>query len=171
MLNRKPLTDGLSTLPMNLYNLNVEKFTTYVKEAGAELLETTNQHEVLRFRCKEGVGIVYFGRRGFNLQGAALTAHSFFARRKRWRASKHYQRYEKPEMREALLQRDGNTCFYCGVDMLEEDMTIEHLLSKAHGGTSIEENLVVVHESCNKQAGSLPLPEKIKMFFARKEAE
>lgn len=144
-----------------MYGINIEKFKTYVAKAGADILEPTNQYELLRFMSREGIGIVYEGKRGITFTGAALTAYQFFDNGKQYVASKNYQRWERPTVVAALLERDGGDCFYCGKEMAD-DITVEHILAKAHGGPDSEENLCLAHERCNKDMGSLSVVEKIK---------
>lgn len=154
---------------MRLYwdERTLAKFTTFVAEAGARILPPTNPYEVLRFRCREGVGVVYTSDRGYvTLVGAARTANEFFFRKKRWVATHAYKAYERPEVVDDLLAQHGPNCFYCG-EMLGEDVTVEHLLARAHGGPSIAANLCLTHERCNQAAGSLPLVDKIQLFFTR----
>jgi len=153
---------------MKLSKLNIAKFVTYVREAGAEILPSTNEYELLRFKSKEGIGLVYKNSKGiFNLQGSACTAYDFFFRGRAWKASKNYLDWERPKLLEHLVERDGDRCFLCGKEM-HGDMTVEHLLAIAHGGNSQLANLCLVHNECNSRAGSLPLTEKIQMFFERK---
>lgn len=68
--------------------------------------------------------------------------------------------------RSVLIQRDGNNCHYCGVEMLfpnGEDikgdrskprlMTIEHVVARAHGGPNAINNLVLACHKCNNGFG------------------
>lgn len=43
------------------------------------------------------------------------------------------------------------------------DATLEHLVARAKGGPDHMDNLVLVHEECNKKVSNLPLIEKIKI--------
>lgn len=61
-----------------------------------------------------------------------------------------------------LKARDGEDCFYCG-NKLGTDITVEHLLSKAHRGSNRLENLALAHNKCNSKAGSLSLAEKVEL--------
>jgi hypothetical protein len=62
-----------------------------------------------------------------------------------------------------LRSRDGSECFYCGVEMESEDITLEHLLSVKDGGTSNLANLVLTHRRCNEMAADLPVIAKVKL--------
>ena len=134
------------------------------------MLATTNEYELLRFTSKNGIGIVYESKRGYTLTGSAIVAHDFFSRGKTWIAGRAYQRWERPEVVERLLDRDGAECFYCG-QALEKDITVEHILSRVHGGSDNEANLCLVHFKCNRDADCLSVVEKIKMFFKQSKTE
>jgi hypothetical protein len=153
---------------MKLPQLNIAKFKTFVSESGAELVELTNPYELIRFRCKHGVGIVYRNKhRQITLVGAAILAYEFFSRGRDWVAGKTYLDWERPEVVERLMARDGDICFYCG-GPLGDAATVEHILSITDGGSSADANLCLVHSLCNLAAGSLPVVEKVLTFFKRK---
>lgn len=63
----------------------------------------------------------------------------------------------------ALIERDGENCFYCLLPMAANDITIEHLLATKNGGSSSRANLVLAHERCNHLAGHLSVMAKIRM--------
>ena len=52
----------------------------------------------------------------------------------------------KAERRQAVFDRDGNACLRCGA---EEDLTLDHILPRAKGGTSGYDNLQTLCEPCN----------------------
>src|ERR1700740_1829662 len=52
----------------------------------------------------------------------------------------------------SLRARDGNNCFYCGVAIVGEDVTLEHLLSEKDGGSWRLANLALAHKKCNELA-------------------
>lgn len=64
----------------------------------------------------------------------------------------------KPE----IYKRDGGICFYCGVHLTEAEASLEHLLSKIHGGSNNKENLAIACKSCNLEAGSKSVVKKVK---------
>jgi 5-methylcytosine-specific restriction endonuclease McrA len=56
--------------------------------------------------------------------------------------------------RQNIFKRDGNVCQYCGTP---RDLTLDHVLPKARGGTSTWTNLVTACKRCNAKKGdSLP---------------
>ncbi|MFP3637617.1 HNH endonuclease [Paraburkholderia sp. SIMBA_054] len=60
-----------------------------------------------------------------------------------------------------LHERDGSNCFYCGKVMPPDDMTLEHLLAKADGGSDHPSNLVLAHAACNQMAADMPVIGKV----------
>lgn len=61
-----------------------------------------------------------------------------------------------------MIKRDGTKCFYCGQE-LEDDITVEHLISLVCGGKNSLGNMVLCHYDCNKNAGNLSVAEKVNM--------
>jgi 5-methylcytosine-specific restriction endonuclease McrA len=61
--------------------------------------------------------------------------------------------------RRRIYARDGHRCVYCG--RLAERLTLDHLVSRSHGGTNVTENLVTACMDCNRRRGNLPVCEFI----------
>jgi 5-methylcytosine-specific restriction endonuclease McrA len=139
------------------------EFTNWLRSNGAEILAPTNPYELVRFRANGAVHIIYQRASGACTFGGkskqALNA---------WRDGRHWSagitkkpRTNMQKLRLALLERDGDACWFCGEPMPEDDMTAEHLVAHAKGGPDHHDNLVLAHERCNKVADNLPLKEKI----------
>lgn len=64
--------------------------------------------------------------------------------------------------RRYIQERDGSDCWLCGND-LAGDATIEHLHSRALGGSNSLDNLALVHERCNRLLGHMPIAVKRQM--------
>lgn len=151
-------------------DFKADRFVTWLRNAGVVEQKSNNSYELIRFTCSEGLGIVYTSDKGHvTLQGAAITAYSFFKAKKTWVASILYEPWQKPEVREALLKRDGGCCLYCGAKMPEGDITIEHILSLESGGNNSLDNLALAHSHCNTSVGSLPVALKIQMLLKMRE--
>ena len=56
------------------------------------------------------------------------------------------------KIRATLLERDGANCWLCH-DPLGADMTIEHKIALANGGTWAFHNLALAHHDCNRLMG------------------
>lgn len=56
-------------------------------------------------------------------------------------------RSPRPEVRQAVIARDGFTCRYCGCDV--DVPHLDHVIPFSRGGKTTIENLVVSCRSCN----------------------
>jgi hypothetical protein len=140
------------------------RFRDWLKAHGAEVLEPTNRYEVVRFATARETCVIYRGKRGFSYTGEAQAAWDAFAGNRTWDAGSRQVKSagaRAPKVR-ALLERDGEMCFYCHIPLLE-DCTLEHLLSKIHGGTNHIANLALAHQVCNRDASHLSVVEKVKL--------
>ena len=53
----------------------------------------------------------------------------------------------KPKVREAVEDRDGHCCIFCGKAGRGE----AHFIARSHGGLGIEQNLLTVCRSCHHE--------------------
>jgi excisionase family DNA binding protein len=60
-----------------------------------------------------------------------------------------------PALRQAVYDRDGKRCRYCGKNTNRATRLIDHYLPVSLGGTATLENLVVACVLCNRRKGSL----------------
>ena len=58
-------------------------------------------------------------------------------------------------LRYEILRRDGNTCRYCGLKAGETELTIDHVVPVALGGTDDPTNLVAACKDCNAGKSSV----------------
>lgn len=151
------LTDLVDDLPV------LRKWLT---AAGAEVLESANKYEVIRFRTSRGTSIVYRRESGFlTWVGEAESAYQHWRTGKPWRAVRRPKRPSKaaPIIR-TLLKRDGPLCFYCGYTQNAiEDYSLEHLVALTHGGPSHLANFVLACIPCNTEASHLSVMEKVRL--------
>ena len=56
--------------------------------------------------------------------------------------------------REAILQRDRNTCMYCATTLSPRQMTMDHVTPKSRGGPWAFENIVACCPACNARKGA-----------------
>ena len=142
--------------------MKIREFTEWLRQQGAEVLAPTNPYELVRFRARSAVHVVYTGRRGISMGKFARDCFDVFNRggsvnmgltaTQRSYAIKH---------KAALLERDGDGCFFCLKAMPSDDMTIEHLVPVHKGGPDHQDNMALAHAACNQAAGNLPLRRKI----------
>ena len=141
-----------------------KEFLEWLSQQGAEVLAPTNPYEFARFRARGGVHVIYEGRRGLNYTGFASECVNAFQKGSRlWMGVTTKPRNVLTYRKAALMERDGNGCFYCGLTMTVTEATIEHLVSRDKGGPDHMDNLVLAHSPCNKLADNLPLVKKIHL--------
>ena len=142
----------------------IDKFRGWLVAQGAEILQPTNEFEVLRFRARKGTGVIYTSKRGYSVSGPLVTdAYTCMKEAKPWDGKgRPTKRAQGSFRKRQLLDRDGDCCFYCGRE-LGDDMTVEHLVAVNQGGPDRLENLVLAHQQCNQEAGSMAVIEKIKL--------
>ena len=66
-----------------------------------------------------------------------------------------------------IFRRDGGYCQYCGNSFPKQELTIDHVIPKSRGGTSIWENVVCCCGKCNRKKGGRT-PEQARMKLLNK---
>lgn len=150
---------------MGYYKTDLKDMEDWLRLQGAEVLSPTNPYEVVRFRARGGVHIVYQNGAGvIKASGFAWECVQAFKKKHGvWMGSTQKTRSSFAKKKAALRNRDGDICFYCLLPMQEEEMTVEHLIPRQIGGPDHIDNLVLAHEKCNMAAGKKPLKEKIEV--------
>ncbi len=69
--------------------------------------------------------------------------------------------------RRNLFARDRNSCQYCGRHFSTSDLSIDHVVPRAHGGQDTWENLVCACIRCNARKGGRT-PDQARMTLVRK---
>lgn len=141
------------------------KFEEFLTARGAQILQPTNEWEVLRFRSMAGVSIIYRNAQdGLTFTGDSADAWNSFAKGHAWRGTPKTKSPKNVDAKaHAVLKRDGAECFYCLNPTTEGDRTLEHLVARTHGGPNHLSNMVLAHRRCNSNAGHLSAMEKIRL--------
>jgi hypothetical protein len=71
------------------------------------------------------------------------------------------------EVRIAVCRQTGGRCWYCGAWL--DEMCIDHVVSRKHGGADDPENLVPACRACNSTKGSRSA-EFLREFLAHRAA-
>jgi 5-methylcytosine-specific restriction endonuclease McrA len=61
--------------------------------------------------------------------------------------------------RNGIFDRDENRCVYCGEQFVADELTLDHVQPRVHGGDRSEGNLVTACKACNTRKGQLRLSE------------
>jgi hypothetical protein len=143
----------------------IEQFRQWLSRMGAEVLMPTNPYELARFIARGGTHVIYVNGKGrISANGfAAEVLAAFESGQQIDMGFAKTSRTSNGRRRAVLLQRDGRACFYCGIDMPDDDITLEHLVALDKGGTNRLENMALAHRLCNNKAGNLTLTMKIKI--------
>jgi hypothetical protein len=143
--------------------MNVDRFISYLKFHGIEVLPGGTVYEIVRFRSCNGISSIYKNKKGrITFTGDAKEAYDHCLANNIWQIAKRDEK-ERVYIQAQLYKRDGPNCFYCGKETVKgEDRTVEHLLSLNDGGNNNLSNLVIACEPCNKAVGSKPIIEKVK---------
>jgi 5-methylcytosine-specific restriction endonuclease McrA len=141
-----------------------ERFEAWITARGAEILTPTNEWELCRFRTEQATVIAYTNKHGKLSWHPTNEAYIAFLRNASWRAGDATKRRSKSSPTcQALRQRDGDACFFCHLPVAIEDESPEHLVALTHGGPDHIANMALAHRDCNREAGHLPLMEKIHL--------
>lgn len=144
------------------------KFLAAVQARGGEILAPTNEWEVMRFKTRYGVGVVYVNGRGVrNWNGAAREVRDHLSKQASGSLAAvtvRGRRNGKGTV-DRIMARDGAECFFCRRPM-NDDITVEHLVPIAHGGPNHISNLFLAHSECNREAGHLSAPEKVAIALS-----
>ena len=148
-----------------LQETRIKKFAKWLQQQGAELLPLKGEWELIRFKYNQQTGVLYCNAKGRISFWNDFSEDAWNAYRegKSWNVKKiqKVNRINGSKLKASLAARDGRLCFYCNKLMQADDMSIEHLLSRAAGGTNHMSNLVLAHPKCNQEAHNLPIIEKI----------
>jgi 5-methylcytosine-specific restriction endonuclease McrA len=58
-------------------------------------------------------------------------------------------------LRNIIIERDGQRCVYCGVDLELNEIHIDHVIPESKGGPTNIQNLQVTCRKCNTEKGAL----------------
>lgn len=64
----------------------------------------------------------------------------------------------KMRFKSELFEAQEQICFYCGRLMTFEEVSIDHIMPLAKGGTWAKANLTLSHRRCNNLKGCLIIP-------------
>lgn len=142
-------------------------FVAWLTSGGAEIMATTNEWEILRYRAQGEIHVVYRNKTGRIAASSQSVVDAWVAytTQKPWRAvpkNKKGISKKRGRMIDALISRDGDACFYCGKE-LNEDISLEHFVSRTHGGPNHLSNMALAHRACNMAANHLSVVEKVAL--------
>lgn len=151
---------------------DAKRFNEWLDRMGAQVLMPTNPYELARFIAHGGTHVIYVNGKGrISSNGFATECISAFDGGKTLDMGfAKTKRTPNGERRAVLIKRDGRECFYCGLDMSDDDITVEHLIALDKGGNNRLENMALAHSKCNHKAGNLSLVAKIRLRDSMRNA-
>lgn len=153
---------------MKRKTFSLKAFRAWLIERGAVVEPPTNPYEILRVQTAEGTFVAYENKLGKETwpEGLAAIREQFITGQMPALSPDLRGRVRLRHLIGALAERDGMECWFCSRGFLSLDsreITIEHLVPKAHGGPDHQSNLVLACAPCNRAAGNLPVVEKVKL--------
>lgn len=133
----------------------------------------TNPYEVVRVDTAEGVLVAYRNKRGIETwpEGIDRLRSLYLEGKDVPLSPSQKKRVRMRHEIETLAERDGLECWFCGYSFLSADsreVTIEHLVSVAHGGPNHLSNLVLACQPCNQEASTLHVAGKVLVRDAKR---
>lgn len=150
---------------------DVPDFKIWLSQHGAEVLEPTNEWELVRFKTGKGTSVIYRRKHDFlacSFIGDALTAYKAYKTggiHSKWRAIPRTNRVLNRSSVDCITirKRDGDNCFFCDCYVKQGNETVEHLVCLTHGGPQHISNKYLAHKDCNALAGHKSAVEKIEI--------
>jgi hypothetical protein len=147
---------------------SIAAFKAWLTDCGAVTLPPTNPYEVLRIQTSVGVLVAYKNKHGVQSWPPELSElrKSFIAGQAVSLSPGLKARQRLRHLVANLAARDGLECWFCENGFLNEEsreITIEHLVPRAHGGPNHMSNLVLACPTCNARAGHASVSEKVKL--------
>lgn len=134
----------------------------YILSIGGEILDETNPYEVARFVVKGQTAVIYQGKKGISFSNKLAEEVYFnFENNKKIYLGEKKKRTSYCKIKEALLSKYGNMCFYTLEPMTEEEISVEHLVPLSKGGVNNIENMVLCKKEINALLADKSLVEKI----------
>ncbi|GAA0623524.1 HNH endonuclease [Thalassospira tepidiphila] len=152
-----------------------DRFVAWLEARGSQIHATTNDYELIRFTTFRGMGVIYRNKKDWvsSASNGAAQALSAFLDGSEWRAQTKPSRGNRKRhgLIMSLIERDGETCAFCGGGLTVETATIEHFVPITQGGPNKLSNMMLAHEACNQKAGHLDVRAKLELAISMRKAQ
>jgi len=146
----------------------LENFKIWLQQQGASILAPTNPYELIRFECILGTGVLYTNSTGQQKMSNGLAMFSAieayktgtFWHGKQVNVKKTIGRKTRKSLRDKLIERDGEFCFFCDKPVTGLNLTLEHYVALAAGGPNTLNNMVLACIDCNNAVDCMNVIEK-----------
>ena len=75
-------------------------------------------------------------------------------------------RPRKMSRKDALWMRTNGRCGYCAVEISKDETTRDHIVPRAKGGATTDNNLMCCCVECNQRKGDLDVEDFRDLYFA-----
>lgn len=146
---------------------NMTRFEEWITQNGGQILGLKGPYEVCKFRGEGNTHTIYYTKkRGMSFSSkdakAIYRCYQQGHRRRLANRPKTYSRSSRDIKH--LIERDGNTCFFCGKEFSDQlKPTLEHFISRSHDGPDHRSNFVLSCNPCNEEASNKTASEKVRM--------
>ena len=136
---------------------------TLLLDAGFQFEAFIDVRKAIKHICKEKVEVICNWNDNIAFFSGSIPYPSVL------RLKNHIKKnYFNPNFsRKSILKRDSNVCQYCSRVLPASQITIDHVIPRAQGGTNSFTNCVVACRTCNGIKGSRT-PEEARMTLVRK---
>ena len=83
--------------------------------------------------------------------------------------TRNRERRPRASRQDRLLQQTGGRCGYCACELTRQTVTRDHIIPRAHGGRTTDDNLRASCRECNQTKGDLSLEEFRAAYFGGSE--
>jgi CRISPR/Cas system Type II protein with McrA/HNH and RuvC-like nuclease domain len=73
--------------------------------------------------------------------------------------------FAQERYRQAILNREGNICFYCMRKLSKENWALDHLVPQSAGGNDSYRNVVAVCHSCNSSKNAASAGDFLRRLY------
>lgn len=79
--------------------------------------------------------------------------------------TRHRERKPRASRQDRLLQQTGGRCGYCACELTRQTVTRDHIIPRAHGGRTTDDNLIAACQECNQRKGDLEVETFRDLYF------
>jgi 5-methylcytosine-specific restriction endonuclease McrA len=136
---------------------------TLLLNATYEVISFINERKMIKLVLKDKVEVISEWQDIISWENGSLRHPSIL------RLKKHVKRnyFSSNFSRKVVVKRDNSQCQYCSQKLSPSEVTIDHVLPRAHGGITSFTNCVVACKTCNNTKAD-KTPEQAKMNLLKK---
>lgn len=79
--------------------------------------------------------------------------------------TRNRERRPRASRQDRLLQQTGYRCGYCACELTRQTVTRDHVVPRAHGGRTTDDNLLASCRDCNQRKGDMDVEDFRALYF------